>query len=162
MLIQHFFQQTPTFFALSYFGQYFDYSYPLGGTGVLTKKLTQYIASNGGTVMTGTGVADVDARRKEIRTEKGECFGYKKLVWAADLKLLYNSLRPEPGGNAAKHQALVNESRAAIRCWPFSWGRHGKDCFEIPLAPMPFSRPPPRAWPPCRTGRLPRRGARGR
>jgi len=35
MITQHFFEDTPTFFALSYFGLYLDYFYPLGGTGNL-------------------------------------------------------------------------------------------------------------------------------
>lgn len=35
VIIQHFFEKMPTFFALSYFGLYSDYSYPIGGTGRL-------------------------------------------------------------------------------------------------------------------------------
>ena len=37
MICQHFFAETPTFFALSYFGLYLDYRYPVGGTGMLPK-----------------------------------------------------------------------------------------------------------------------------
>lgn len=35
VICQHFFQNTPTFFALSYFSLYLDYTYPLGATGKL-------------------------------------------------------------------------------------------------------------------------------
>ncbi|HCW73092.1 MAG TPA: NAD(P)/FAD-dependent oxidoreductase, partial [Clostridiaceae bacterium] len=43
MITQHFFKETPSFFALSYFGLYLDYSYPKGGTGVLAEKMEAYI-----------------------------------------------------------------------------------------------------------------------
>ena len=39
IIAQHFFQKTPTFFALSYFSLYLDYRYPRGGTGALPKAL---------------------------------------------------------------------------------------------------------------------------
>ena len=37
LIAQHFFKNTPAFFALSYFGLYLDYSYPMGGTSVLAE-----------------------------------------------------------------------------------------------------------------------------
>ena len=47
MITQHFFKDTPTFFALSYFGLYLDYRYPKGGTGVLAETVTDYILRSG-------------------------------------------------------------------------------------------------------------------
>lgn len=91
MIAQHFFKKTPTFFAMSYFGLYLDYSYPKGGTGVLAQKLTDYIVAAGGEILTGTTVSGVDIRNKQISTTCGS-YSYRKLVWAADQKALYASL----------------------------------------------------------------------
>ena len=52
MIAQHFFKNTPAFFALSYFGLYLDYCYPVGGTGVLAQKVTDYIRTSGGEILT--------------------------------------------------------------------------------------------------------------
>lgn len=111
MLVQHFFMETPTFFALSYFGQYFDYRYPMGGTGTLAAALTRYIKENGGTVATGTAVAVIDEQRKEIVTEQGARIAYKKAVWAADQKLLYKALRTSGNRGAVRQQARLDNSR---------------------------------------------------
>ena len=89
MITQHFFANTPAFFALSYFGLYPDYMYPMGGTGVLAAKLTGYIRSGGGEIRTGTEVQKIDLHKKEILLSDGQTAAYKKLVWAADQKTLY-------------------------------------------------------------------------
>ncbi len=47
LIIQHFFKDTPTFFALGYFSIYFDYHYPQGGTGKLPQSLDTYILTLG-------------------------------------------------------------------------------------------------------------------
>lgn len=90
MIAQHFFENTPAFFALSYFGLYLDYCYPIGGTGQLPKKVTDYIKNAGGEIRTGSKVINVDANKHEIKLVSGETSRYKKLVWAADQKTLYN------------------------------------------------------------------------
>lgn len=92
MITQHFFKNTPTFFALSYFGLYLDYCYPMGGTGVLATKLTEYIKSYQGNILTETKVAAVHPKKKQITTSNGESYSYKKLVWACDLRQLYKGL----------------------------------------------------------------------
>ena len=89
MIVQHFFKDTPTFFALSYFGLYLDYLYPRGGTGVLAQTVTDYILRSGGEILTDTAVTRVNADQKQIQTAGGAVFNYKKLVWAADQKTLY-------------------------------------------------------------------------
>lgn len=89
MIVQHFFANTPAFFALSYFGLYPDYMYPAGGTGVLADRLSEYIRSRGGEIRTGTEVRKIDLRKKEITTSDGQSLTYGKLVWAADQKTLY-------------------------------------------------------------------------
>jgi len=106
MIAQHFFKKTPTFFAMSYFGLYLDYSYPKGGTGVLAQKLTDYIVAAGGEVITGTTVTEVDTNQKKISTTGGS-YSYRKLVWAADQKALYASLVGRGSGNIEKQRTLA-------------------------------------------------------
>ena len=86
---QHFFQKTPTFFALSYFSLYLDYRYPKGGTGALPKALEQFILGSGGEIRRETEITHVDAGRRQATAASGNVYQYKKLVWAADLKTLY-------------------------------------------------------------------------
>ncbi|MGL4372995.1 MAG: FAD-dependent oxidoreductase [Turicibacter sp.] len=53
MIAQHFFEKTPTFFALSYFSLYLDYQYPKGGTGELAHHLESFILNHQGDIKTG-------------------------------------------------------------------------------------------------------------
>ena len=89
IIAQHFFQKTPTFFALSYFSLYLDYRYPRGGTGALPKALEQSILRNGGEIRRETEIISVDPGRRQATDASGNVYQYKKLVWAADLKTLY-------------------------------------------------------------------------
>jgi len=99
MITQHFFEDTPTFFALSYFGLYLDYFYPLGGTGKLVEELAKKIVEAGGEVLTNISVVSVDSESHEVMLSKDQKVSYKKLVWAADQSLLY---RIVSGANDAK------------------------------------------------------------
>lgn len=92
MIAQHFFKETPAFFALSYFSLYLDYQYPLGGTGTLVDVMKSFIEDHGGTIRTSTSVTEVNAEEKWVRTSTGEVIEYSNLVWAADNKQLYRSL----------------------------------------------------------------------
>ena len=94
IIAQHFFQKTPTFFALSYFSLYLDYRYPRGGTGALPKALEQFILDNGGEIRRETEITHVDPGRKQATDARGNVYQYKKLVWAADLKTLYRVADP--------------------------------------------------------------------
>lgn len=111
MITQHFFKETPTFFALSYFGLYLDYSYPLGGMGTLAEKLTEYIKTKGGYIKTHSAVNGMDSVNRILTTSQGETFDYKKLVWAADQKYLYTSLRAEPTAALEKQDRLVTQAK---------------------------------------------------
>jgi phytoene dehydrogenase-like protein len=95
MIAQHFFQKTPAFFALSYFSLYLDYQYPKGGTGVLTDLLAGYVRSHGGNIFTNTRITGIDPANHEVTDAAGSSFGYKMLVWAADIKSLYRMADPE-------------------------------------------------------------------
>ena len=110
MIAQHFFRNTPTFFALSYFGLYLDYCYPLGGTGVLAQKVTEYIFSAGGDVLTGTTAVGVDPEKHEMVLSDGQLLRYKKLVWAADQKTLYHITAGMKRPEVERQRLLAAES----------------------------------------------------
>ena len=92
MIAQHFFQRTPAFFALSYFSLYLDYRYPKGGTGRLVDALVDFIHTHGGEIRSRCNVVAVDPRKRQVKVIGGEIFGYRKLIWAADLRYFYSIL----------------------------------------------------------------------
>lgn len=92
IICQHFFQETPACFALSYITLYLDYHYPVGGTGKIPEKMTAFIESNRGTIKTNTAVMAVDPDKKTVTDSTGAKYGYRKLIWAADQKTLYRFL----------------------------------------------------------------------
>lgn len=96
IISQHFFKNTPTFFALSYFSLYLDYQYPLEGTGMLIDQIEQYIIKQGGTIKTDTKVTNVDIDKHVICDHEGNTYAYKELLWAADLNLLYKFVNSNP------------------------------------------------------------------
>lgn len=88
---QHFFQKTPAYFALSYFTLYLDYRYPKGGTGSFPNALERFILENHGEIKTETEITRIDPAQKLLVDSQGYRYGYRKLIWAADLKTLYRS-----------------------------------------------------------------------
>jgi len=113
MIAQHFFQDTPAFFALSYFKLYLDYNYPRGGTGTLPGKLVRFIEDHGGAISTDTTIVAVDPEKRRVTDARGQTHGYRSLIWAADLKTLYRSIAPEAIGDDAIKRAVL-ERRAAV------------------------------------------------
>jgi phytoene dehydrogenase-like protein len=95
IISQHFFQQTPAFFALSYISLYLDYHYPLGGTGMIVEKMVAFIKSHAGTISTNIEIVSVDPDKKLVTDSRGESHAYKRLIWAADQKALYRAIDPE-------------------------------------------------------------------
>jgi phytoene dehydrogenase-like protein len=89
VIIQHFFARMPTFFALSYFGLYSDYSYPTGGTGVLVSRLMEFFTAQQGKVALNTEIIQIDIEGQQVLTGNGQCFGYSELIWCGDMKTLY-------------------------------------------------------------------------
>ena len=89
IIAQHFFQDTPAFFALSYIKLYLDYHYPRGGTGKVIEALVDFIRLHDGTISTSSEITAVDPEKKFIFDAKGRAIGYRRLVWAADSKALY-------------------------------------------------------------------------
>lgn len=95
IISQHFFKNTPTFFALSYFSLYLDYFYPKGGVGKLSEALRDKIIELGGEIRTGTLVTTVSPENKTVTGDKNTSYSYKNLIWAADLKTLYRITEAE-------------------------------------------------------------------
>jgi phytoene dehydrogenase-like protein len=96
IITQHFFRETPAFFALSYLKLYLDYYYPLGGTGKLVEKLVTFIEDHHGTISTNTQISAVDPEKRQVIDTAGVTYGYRRLIWAADQKSLYRFIDPEP------------------------------------------------------------------
>jgi phytoene dehydrogenase-like protein len=89
IISQHFFKNTPAFFALSYFSLYLDYFYPKGGVGKLSEALKNKIIECGGEIKTDTIIIEVMAEKCLVRDQKNITYKYDNLIWAADLKTLY-------------------------------------------------------------------------
>lgn len=88
MISQHFFKNTPTFFALSYFSLYLDYFYPKGGVGKLSEALKNKIIEAGGEIKTETKIIEVMAAKNLLKDHNNNIYKYDNLIWAADLKTL--------------------------------------------------------------------------
>lgn len=110
---QHFFKQTPVFFALSYFALYNDYIYPKGGVGALIDRMTEKIISLGGDIDFNTEIVQVDPVRHVLKDARGSEYGYKKLIWAADLKTLYQ-ISGEVTPKASNMQAFKDHKQKIL------------------------------------------------
>ncbi len=116
IISQHFFKNTPTFFALSYFSLYLDYFYPKGGVGKLTDALKDKILEFGGEIKTETKIAQIWPDKCIVRDENSMDYKYDHLIWAADLKTLYNNtvtdgLSPEICTKFGNVKKQITESR---------------------------------------------------
>lgn len=112
MIAQHFFQKTPAFFALSYFSLYLDYQYPKGGTGTLPEKLAQFILSHQGEILTDTKICKVNPGTRELTDLKGRLFSYKKLIWASDMKKLYQMVDIDSISDKKAKQRILKQKTA--------------------------------------------------
>ena len=116
IISQHFFKKTPAFFALSYFSLYLDYVYPVGGTGALPRAMESYCVGRGVSIRKGTRITKVDPITHTVTDEGLTAYAYRKLVWAADLKTLYQIVNIDalPQGQsqiqARKHATLMDAS----------------------------------------------------
>lgn len=105
IIAQHFFKKTPTSFALSYFSLYLDYFYPKGGTAKVGEKLNDFILEKGGEIHTGISITRLNPEQKKVFTSQGNQVEYEQLIWACDLKMLYNSIPLED----LKDRALIEK-----------------------------------------------------
>ena len=113
IICQHFFQETPAFFALSYLKLYLDYHYPLGGTGKFVEKLVAFIQAHQGSIRTQTEIRRVDPQNRRLTDAQGNTYGYKRLIWAADLKSLYRLVDLEQI-SSAQVKTAISERASAI------------------------------------------------
>jgi phytoene dehydrogenase-like protein len=112
MISQHFFKNTPTFFALSYFSLYLDYFYPKGGVGKLSEALKNKILEWGGEIKTETQIVEVMADQCVVRDQQNIKYSYDDLIWAADLKTLYRITETE--GLATKIKTKFGETKTRM------------------------------------------------
>ena len=113
IITQHFFTETPAFFALSYIKLYLEYYYPLGGTGKLVEKVTEYIEEHQGEIKNNISIKSVNPEKRTVMDHLGNKYNYKQLIWAADLKTLYRSIDPLDIGDI-KIKEAVKERRELI------------------------------------------------
>lgn len=114
IIAQHFFQKTPTSFALSYFSLYLDYHYPKGGTATLIKKMEDYIIEHGGLIKTAVTIQSLQPEEKYVQDTDGNRTDYTNLIWAGDLKQMYNIISVEKLNNA-KLAGKIVEKRSQLR-----------------------------------------------
>lgn len=112
MVTQHFFEDTPTFFALSYFRLYTDYYYPEGGTGTLISRIRDFIIKEGGHLETDREVVEVNISDHTLRCSDNSSFQYGQLLWSADLKSLYRLARIDQSADA--DMAAYEENKSCI------------------------------------------------
>jgi phytoene dehydrogenase-like protein len=112
IISQHFFKNTPTFFALSYFSLYLDYFYPKGGVGKLPEALKNKILECGGEIKTETKIIEVIADKCLLKDQNNISYKYDNLIWAADLKTLYKITETE--GLLPKIKTLFEESKSKM------------------------------------------------
>lgn len=113
IISQHFFQQTPAYFALSYINLYLDYHYPLGGTGRLVEKMVAFITEHGGTIRTDAGIVSLDPEKRIVTDSRRESHSYRRLIWAADQKALYRLIDADDLTDLHTRASLI-ERRALI------------------------------------------------
>jgi phytoene dehydrogenase-like protein len=114
IIAQHFFQKTPASFALSYFSLYLDYHYPKGGTASLIKKLEEYIIENKGIIKTNVTIQSLQPEEKYVLDSEENRIYYTNLVWAGDLKHLYNIIPIEKLKNL-KLVSKIEEKRSLLK-----------------------------------------------
>jgi phytoene dehydrogenase-like protein len=114
LIAQHFFQGTPAFFALSYFGLYLDYRYPRGGMSKLAEAMESWIRGRNGEIRLNTPVTGIDLAGHTIKTAQGETIAFGQLIWAADQKKLYSLLDTERLPDR-KTQAAVRQRIGLLR-----------------------------------------------
>lgn len=113
LIAQHFFEATPAFFALSYFTLYLDYQYPRGGTGALPISLEKYILNHAGTIQCNTEAKSIHLDGKKLIDHEGNVFTYDAIIWAADQKVLYNTM-DEHSTKSSKFYSIIKQKRTFL------------------------------------------------
>lgn len=93
LISQHFFAKTPTFFALSYFTLYLQYTYPIGSTQSVINEYLKYLSNKNVELMLNTEVVSINTETKVITIKDGTVYRFDQLVWAADTNKLYECIQ---------------------------------------------------------------------
>lgn len=109
---QHFFKNTPAFFALSYFALFNDYLYPEGGMGNLSCKIAQKILELNGEIKYNTKIVKIIPDMNLIVDEDGNEYKYKYLVWAGDLKYFYKNIEGNDNKIRKLKEKILNSKGA--------------------------------------------------
>ncbi len=128
MIGQHFFRNTPAFFAMSYFSVYLDYLYPEGGTGKLMELLASHAADHGAVFHTDRTIMNVDPEARTITDSDGTEHSYSSLIWCCDLKTLYRSIDTASIKNPGLMRAVENRRGEVESC------RGGDSVFSVFLS----------------------------
>jgi phytoene dehydrogenase-like protein len=88
---QHFFTDTPAFFALSYLKMHSDYYYPIGGTRTIINGIRDFILSKGGVIKTDSEVNKIDISNQKVYHQDKE-YSYDALLWCGDLNSMYRGI----------------------------------------------------------------------
>lgn len=120
IISQHFFKNTPTFFALSYFGLYLDYNYPMGGMKTVVRAMERYITEHGGTFFAEHAIEHIDVQSHTVIDRHGLSHTYGKLIWAADAKKLYDTVNYDGITNHTLRNNLVQRRTFLV-------DKHGSD-----------------------------------
>lgn len=112
IISQHFFRNTPAFFALSYFSLYLDYFYPKGGVGKLAEAIENKFIEFGGEIKRETIIETVIAYGNKVVDQNNTDYFYQNLVWAADLKTLYRIIHTD--GLTEKIRAKVEKVKSRL------------------------------------------------
>jgi len=90
---QHFFEETPAIFAMSYFSLYTDYNYPKGGTGSVVKAMVKFFQDHQGELKLKSEVTAIDIDQQTVTTKIGETYSYKTIVWAGSPPLMHRVVK---------------------------------------------------------------------
>jgi len=112
IISQHFFKNTPAFFAMSYFSLYLDYFYPKGGVGKLSEAMKNKVIEYGGEIKAETKIIEVNAESCLVTDHNNISYKYENLIWAADLKTFYKVTETE--GLAPKIKTKFEESKSLM------------------------------------------------
>lgn len=112
---QHFFKNTPYFFALGYFHVYLDYIYPKGGTGKLSKALIERFTELGGEILNEIEISQVIPSESNIIDTNGRSYPYDYLVWTADLKTFYQILDIKNLKKKVSHKIIEQKEKLLRR-----------------------------------------------
>jgi len=109
VISQHFFEDTPSFFALSYFSLYLEYQYPKGSTQSMIDELERVVLSHGNTILHQQEVVSIDVNNRSVSTQS-DTYSYDELIWAADTKWMYQSIDLESLSSKDKNAVLKKQN----------------------------------------------------